>query len=149
MIVGRQQNFWNSYTVHEASIALAIVDELCERAQRDQIERIATVYLRVGALTSVVPDALQFAWDMANEGTVASGSRLEIERIPLTIFCTRCACERTIDQDALPICPACGTSSNEIVRGRELLVTAMEAVYAASPRGHSAKHLAQERYAGP
>jgi hydrogenase nickel incorporation protein HypA/HybF len=133
--------------VHEASIALAIVDELCERAEREHLERIASVYLRVGVLTSVVPDALQFAWDAAIDGTVATGSRLEIESVPLTIGCAVCECERTI-AGTLPVCPQCGTTSMEILGGRELLITAMEVVYAASPDRHPAEHPSEEHYAG-
>jgi hydrogenase nickel incorporation protein HypA/HybF len=134
--------------VHEASIAFAIVQELTERAQSENIDRIASVYLRVGALTSVVSEALQFAWDSAIEGTVASGSILHIERVPLAIFCARCASERTIEGSTLPICPDCGASSNQIIRGRELLVAAMEVFYAASPDRHPSEHSAQEQFAG-
>jgi hydrogenase nickel incorporation protein HypA/HybF len=134
--------------VHEASIALAIADELCERAEREHIERIASVFLRVGAMTSVVPEALQFAWDAAIDGTVACGSRLEIEHVPLTIVCTTCEREVTIEGSTLPICPQCGTSSTQILRGRELLVAAMEVVYAAPPGRDTDEHPSEERYAG-
>jgi hydrogenase nickel incorporation protein HypA/HybF len=135
--------------VHEASIALAIVDELQERTAGEPVSKVTAVHLRVGVLSSVVPEALTFAWDAATEGTVAWQSRLEIERIPLTIACAPCGSERTIDKGMLPICPVCGASSTEIVRGRELLVTAMEVIYAdAAPDGRSTKHPAQERCAG-
>jgi hydrogenase nickel incorporation protein HypA/HybF len=135
--------------VHEASIALAIVDEVCERATSQQaVEKITAVHVRIGALTSVVPDALRFAWDIATDGTLASGSNLQIERVPLSIYCTSCTCERTIETGTLPVCPVCRTPSNDILRGRELLVTAMEVIYAAAPGGRSAEHSSQEHYAG-
>jgi hydrogenase nickel incorporation protein HypA/HybF len=114
--------------VHEVSIALAIIDEISERAIAENIEAIEMVRLRIGVMTGVVPDALQFAWDLAAEGTVAAGSRLEIERVALTIACATCACERPVEDRAIPvpICAVCGDSSTEIVRGRELLIVAME-----------------------
>jgi hydrogenase nickel incorporation protein HypA/HybF len=114
--------------VHEVSIALAIIDEISERATAENIEAIEMVRLRIGVMTGVVPDALQFAWDLAAEGTVAAGSRLEIERVALTIACATCACERPVEDRAIPvpICAVCGDSSTEIVRGRELLIVAME-----------------------
>jgi hydrogenase nickel incorporation protein HypA/HybF len=122
--------------VHEASIALAIVDEVCERSTRKQIEKITCVHVQIGALTSVVPDALTFAWDIAAEGTLAAGSRLEIERVPLAIACRTCETERTIPLNGLqlPVCPVCGRSSTEIVRGTELLITALEVYYETSAR---------------
>jgi hydrogenase nickel incorporation protein HypA/HybF len=133
--------------VHEASIALAIVDEVCERARDDGAVRIAAVHVRIGALTSVVPDALRFAWDAATDGTLAHGARLEIDEVPLRISCAQCKGERDVD-GALPICPACNTTSTRIVRGRELLVTAMEVIHDAAAARRPAEHSAQEHYAG-
>jgi hydrogenase nickel incorporation protein HypA/HybF len=134
--------------VHEASIALAIVEEISERAAAESFEKIAAVHVRIGALSSVVPEALTFAWDVATDGTLACGSQLHIEHIPLVIFCAPCNCERTIEGGTLPICPVCGVSSTQIVRGRELAVTAMEVVYAPALGGRPAEHSSKERYAG-
>ncbi|HET6894152.1 MAG TPA: hydrogenase maturation nickel metallochaperone HypA [Candidatus Baltobacteraceae bacterium] len=134
--------------MHEASIALAIVDEVCERASAERIARVTMVRVRIGALTSVVPDALLFAWELATDGTVASGSRLEIEPVPLAIECAPCGAERIIERGSLPVCPECGTSSNTILRGRELIVNAMEVEYAPASGGRSTEHPSQEHYAG-
>jgi hydrogenase nickel incorporation protein HypA/HybF len=134
--------------VHEASIALAIVDEICDRSAAAGVESISAVNVRIGALSSVVPDALRFAWDVATDGTLACGSELRIERVPVAIHCARCNSERTIEGSTLPICPVCKTPSAQIVRGRELLVTSMEVIYAASPDGRSAEHSSKEHYAG-
>ena len=84
--------FGNSRGVHEASIALAIVEEVSDRTADAGIEKITAVYLRIGALSSVVPEALSFAWELAVDGTLASGSQLHIEHVPLTIACTPCGC---------------------------------------------------------
>jgi hydrogenase nickel incorporation protein HypA/HybF len=119
--------------VHEASIALAIVDEIVDRASNEHVERVFRVRLRVGAFTGVLPDALTFAWDAATQGTLAEGSSLDIERVPLEIFCKRCARPEEVEQihPPLPICPVCGDPSAEILRGRELLITGLEVIYAA------------------
>jgi hydrogenase nickel incorporation protein HypA/HybF len=135
--------------VHEAAIALAIVGEVCERAALERIERVHTVFVRIGVMTAVVPEALQFAWDLATDGTPAAGARLQIEHVPLAIACASCNAERTIPSSTIPVCPVCGESSNDIVRGRELFVTAMEVEDAAAIAGRSAKHSAQEQHAGP
>jgi hydrogenase nickel incorporation protein HypA/HybF len=156
IFLGIKKLRWSDYTrpgteinLHEASIAVAIVEEIALRAAAEHIEAVTEVRLRVGVLTSVVPDALQFAWEPATNGTVAEGSRLRIERSALTIACDECACERTIDSELpIPVCPVCGRSSNRIVRGRELLITAMEVRYAASRGRDPSEHPAQERSVG-
>jgi hydrogenase nickel incorporation protein HypA/HybF len=132
--------------VHEASVAQAIVDEIVERAADEFIDRVLRVRLRIGALTGVFPDALTFVWDVATEGTLAEGSSLDIERVPLEIFCKRCARAREAEQThpPLPICPVCGDPSAEIVRGRELLITGLEVIYAAGSARRRASDSSKE-----
>ncbi|HEY6449886.1 MAG TPA: hydrogenase maturation nickel metallochaperone HypA [Candidatus Cybelea sp.] len=133
--------------MHEASVARAIVDEIVDRASDELIERVFRVRLKIGALTGVFPDALTFVWDAATEGTLAEGSILEIERIPLEIFCKRCVRSRQVEQThpPLPICPVCGDPSAEIVRGRELLITGLEVTYAAGTARSGASDSSEER----
>lgn len=133
--------------MHEVSIALAIVDEIAERLP-DERDKVSAVHLRIGALTAVDTAALEFAWELATEGTPARGSQLKIERVPLAIFCSRCNARRTIEQGTLPVCPVCATPSNDIVAGRELHITALEVVHDPEARGSSAEYSSQEQHAG-
>jgi len=133
--------------VHEVSIALTIVSDITERAEAEHIMKITAVNLRVGALTAVVPDALMFAWELTTSGTLAEGSSLSIERVPLAIACAKCDCERTIEDGILPVCPVCSTSSTQILRGRELQITTMEVLYDAEIDRRSTKHSAQKHHA--
>jgi hydrogenase nickel incorporation protein HypA/HybF len=133
--------------VHEASIALSIAQEVCERACVERAAAVTEVRLRIGALTSVVPDALRFAWDLATESTLAAGSRLEIEDVPLAIYCATCGVEREIAHGAIPVCPVCATPSANIVHGRELLITAIEVTDDPQTDRRPAKHPSQEQHA--
>src|ERR1700739_2886967 len=114
--------------MHELSIAIAIIDEVSERAAAERAARVASVRLRVGELSCVVNAALLFAWDLATEGTPAAGSRLEIERVPVMIFCSSCAREQAPAGITLLTCSECGAPSPQIVAGRELEVVSMEVV---------------------
>jgi len=110
--------------MHEVSIALAIVDEIDERSTA--LDGIVTaVHVRIGAMSAVVPSALEFAWDLATAGTAIAGARLVIERVPLTIACERCG-NQVVDGPPIPICPGCSAPSSAIVTGRELDIAAVE-----------------------
>ncbi len=114
--------------MHEVSIAVAVCEEVTERAASENAKRIVSVRLRAGEMTGIVSDALRFAWEVVTEGTIAAGSTLEIERIPVQIKCRGCSSvQAPVSANAL-ICSHCGTPAAEIVRGRELEVTAMEIV---------------------
>jgi hydrogenase nickel incorporation protein HypA/HybF len=127
---------------------MAIVEELEEVAAESGYARVYTVRLQIGDLSCVVNEALCFAWDLATEGTVASGARLEIERIPVSLECN--ACGRIGDPPSKNYftCRACGSSSTTILRGRELLVAALEVDDADAGRGDRALHPQKEFDAG-
>jgi hydrogenase nickel incorporation protein HypA/HybF len=110
--------------VHEISVAAAIVEQIEERLGQDGVQVVA-VHLRIGELSAVVPDALQFAWDVVAEGTVLAGAALIIERIPTTIRCARCG-EQRAQRGAIAICPQCGRPVSELVGGRELEIESVE-----------------------
>jgi hydrogenase nickel incorporation protein HypA/HybF len=64
--------------MHELSIAASIVDIACEEAGRYG-GRVEVVHLKLGALSGVVREALEFSWDLACDQTPVAGARLEIE----------------------------------------------------------------------
>jgi hydrogenase nickel incorporation protein HypA/HybF len=119
--------------MHEVSIALAILQEITERSYGEDWKAVRTVRVRVGALTAVVPEALAFAWELAADGTIAQGSSLDIECLPLVVHCDACATERTLTETMVPCCPSCGRGAN-IVSGRELEIVSLEVDDADSPR---------------
>lgn len=112
--------------MHELSVALSLLEGVEETAARQGIERVTAIHVRVGALSGIAPDALLFSWDLATEDSVAAGSVLRIEAVPLAVYCERCAGEREPRAASGLLCPDCGTACPTIVRGRELQLVAME-----------------------
>ncbi len=121
--------------MHELSIALSIIEgvehEMAHRAGR----RVSAVHLKLGPLSGVVRDALVFAYNVACDGTPLEGSALEIEEIPIIVFCEHCQRERPAVSFQRLCCDTCGTPSTEIRSGSELEVFALELAdeYATTP----------------
>lgn len=113
-------------TVHELSIALSLVQIASDAAREAGAERVAAVYLEVGALAGVAPEALEFSFDIAARGTPLEGAHLVITPLPLVIYCTACG------RDVEPIgpanvrCPICRTPSAIIRQGQELNLVSLE-----------------------
>jgi hydrogenase nickel incorporation protein HypA/HybF len=114
--------------MHELTVALSLLDEVGATAEREGATRVASVRLRLGRMSGIVRDALLFSWELARVDTVASEAALEIEDIPVAVWCPRCEGERSIPDGRGLICSECGTISPTIVRGRELELVAMEVV---------------------
>lgn len=112
--------------MHELSIAQSIIEGAAEEAESHPGSHIAAVHLQVGRLSGVVKEALLFSYELACEGTPLEGSKLEIEEIAAVIFCLHCNAERTLESIQHFRCPVCKTPSTEVLRGRELLIVALE-----------------------
>jgi hydrogenase nickel incorporation protein HypA/HybF len=64
--------------MHELSIAASIVEIATEEAAKHG-GRVEIVYLKLGAMSGVVKDALLFSWDLACVETPIEGAKLEVE----------------------------------------------------------------------
>lgn len=114
--------------MHELSIIQSVVTTVSEALAGREIGRVESVRLRIGALSSVVEDALQFGYEIATEGTILSGSRLEVVYLPVVIYCK--ACDQLGELKGINSfrCPNCGRPSGDIRQGRELEIDSVEVV---------------------
>ena len=111
--------------MHELSIAMSIV-EFAEEEAEQRSARIDAVYLKLGALSGVVKDALLSSYGLACEGTALEGSRLVIEEVPIVAYCPNCQAPRSPKSTQWFACSICGSPVSEILQGKELEVTALE-----------------------
>jgi hydrogenase nickel incorporation protein HypA/HybF len=108
--------------MHEMSITQSIV-EICE--QHADGRRVLAVVLEIGALSGVVPEAVEFCFEACTRDTLLTGAALTIERVPGTAWCQEC-------QVMVPVasyfeqCPGCGGYGLEIRTGEELRVKELE-----------------------
>lgn len=112
--------------MHELSIAMSLVDEACAELERLGDVRVRALYVRVGALSGVVKEALAFSFELAAEGTALAGARLDIEEVPLVVLCRPCGREQVLARMQPLCCPDCGEPTPDVVRGRELELRALE-----------------------
>jgi hydrogenase nickel incorporation protein HypA/HybF len=112
--------------MHELSIALSIVDIALESVEKNGGGKVETLFLKLGELSGVVKEALLFSWELACGDTALEGSRLEIEEVPIAVYCSFCNAEREITAFKGFFCPVCKRQTPEIIRGRELELTALE-----------------------
>ena len=78
--------------MHEMALTQSLVEAVCEHAAG---RRVHSVKLEVGALCAVVPDAMTFCFELATEGTVADGARLDVDIRPGTARCATACGPRT------------------------------------------------------
>lgn len=111
--------------MHELSIMMEAVRMAVESAQSAGAQRITGVKLRIGELSGVVAESMQFAWEAVREGTMAEAALLEIQAVPAAGWCKFCQREFEV-LDWLSECPRCHNPASELRRGREIEIAAVE-----------------------
>ena len=111
--------------MHEMSIIMGVMDAVRTAAADAGATKVTRVSLRVGDMTEVIQDALEFAFEVASEGTICEGAQLEVERVVPRSVCTECFEEFEHDRFHRT-CPKCGSYATQLLAGRELEIASIE-----------------------
>ncbi len=109
--------------MHELSLMEDLVTTI-EQSIGDA--RVLTVRLEIGRLSAVVPDALQFCFEICTQGTRLEGAGLEIRVIEGRAHCRSCDAEFELPT-ALARC-GCGGIDLQILAGEELRLMELEVI---------------------
>jgi len=113
--------------MHELSIALDIIDFVQREVAQRQLHGLSIIGVRIGALSAVDPESLEFGFTAACQGTPMEGVQLVVEWIPAQIKCETCGHENTVDQPEF-ICSRCNSANVRIELGYELDVAYLETI---------------------
>ncbi len=108
--------------MHELSLCQAVAATVTDHAGG---RPVAQVSLQIGHFRQVVPDALQFCWQMVTDGTALAGATLAIDHVQATLRCRSCRATTALDAPVL-VCGACGSSDVVLESGDEFLITSID-----------------------
>lgn len=111
--------------MHELSFAENIVEIVRQSVPGDELEDVRIVRLKIGALSGIVPDSLDFCFSAIITQTTLSNARLHIEQIPFTVECNSCH-KPFVSDIGFMVCPDCGGEDTTVLSGRELQITEIE-----------------------
>ena len=111
--------------MHEMSIVAGVIDAVVPSAEQAGAERVLAIVLRIGDMTEVVDEALEFAFEALTEGTLCEGAELRVTKVHPRSVCFECGNE--FDHDRFHrACPACGSYETRVVAGKELEIESIE-----------------------
>lgn len=111
--------------MHELSLAEGVVRIAEDAAAGAGHAQVTAVWVEIGALSAVEPEALRFCFDAVARDTRVRGARLEIVPVPGQGWCMVCS-------EAVPLaalgdaCPRCGRYQVQPVGGTEMRVKEIE-----------------------
>ncbi|MCK9532251.1 MAG: hydrogenase maturation nickel metallochaperone HypA [Gammaproteobacteria bacterium] len=111
--------------MHEMSLCEGVLQVIGDQAKAQDFHRVKTVWLEIGELAGVDPEAMRFGFDVVMQGSLADGAALEIIHLPGRAWCLPCGKEVHVRQRFEP-CPLCGGYQLQVTGGDELRVKELE-----------------------
>jgi len=110
--------------VHELSIAHNIIQIVNSSVEQDKLDLVDKIYLKVGLLSNVLIESLNFSYTSIIENTPLENSRLDIELLPIKIRCNDCY-EINTTNDFIFSCPNCKSSAINVIGGDEMIISSI------------------------
>ena len=111
--------------MHELSIARSVLEIVRQTIPENDWKDVQTVRLKIGDVSGVVPESLDFSFSAIASDTPFVNAKLEIERVPFSLHCNKCGRQST-NYSGLIVCQYCTSMDTTILSGTELLVSEIE-----------------------
>lgn len=111
--------------MHEMSLAEGVLQIIEDSSAAQAFSRVKAVWLEIGQLSSVEPEAMRFCFDAVTKGSIADGAKLEIVIVDGGGQCLNCG--QTVKLAAVyDACPACGGYPVNPTYGTEMRIKELE-----------------------
>ena len=111
--------------MHELSLAQNIVEIVEQHVLPDQRQSVKSIRIKVGELSGVVADSLEFCFSEITAETQLKGARLDIERVPFLLLCETCN-KSFVGEFGVVLCPGCGGTETKVLSGTEMQIVDIE-----------------------
>ncbi|AWI04990.1 hydrogenase maturation nickel metallochaperone HypA [Clostridium drakei] len=111
--------------LHEISIMESTIDIVLKKAEECNFKIIRKVTLKIGELSGVMDEALNFAFSELKNYSILKDAELCIDKIKARAYCKNCDINYDIDHFN-KLCPICGGFSSKIITGYELYLYSIE-----------------------
>jgi len=111
--------------MHELAVTESLLETASDFAIKNNAQRVISLNIVIGDLSSIVGDSVQVYWDIISENTICENSTLVINKLPAKFICQSCGKEFEINGELLP-CPACGRMDLRTIQGDEFLLESID-----------------------
>jgi hydrogenase nickel incorporation protein HypA/HybF len=111
--------------MHEMALCESVLRILEDEAVRQRFEEVKTVWLEIGQLSHVEPEAMRFCFAAVTKGTLADGANLEILRPAGDAWCMDCSRAVTI-ASRTDACPECNGYRLQVTGGEDMKIKELE-----------------------
>jgi hydrogenase nickel incorporation protein HypA/HybF len=111
--------------MHEMALCEGLVQSLEAQAAAQDFTKVHKVWLEIGALATVEPEAMRFNFPIVAQGTLAEGAALEILCVDGHAWCMQCSAPVAIKAHGEG-CPICGSFQLQVRDGQQMRIKQLE-----------------------
>ena len=111
--------------MHELSVTQGIVKICLEEARKHQLMKVEEIRLKVGELSGIIPDCIQYYFNIISKDTLLKGAVILIDKVAIEIKCNGCNTEFVLDKIDF-CCPKCGSFNIKIIKGNEFYIDSIK-----------------------
>jgi hydrogenase nickel incorporation protein HypA/HybF len=111
--------------MHEMSLCEGVLQVLQSEARTQGFNKVLAVWLEIGDLSSVEPEAMLFSFDVVTRNSLADGAKLNIINVPGNAWCMQC-CKTVTVKQRFDECPDCGSYQLQVIAGDEMKIKELE-----------------------
>jgi len=97
-----------------------------DEAKTVQAEKVTQIDLTIGKLSGILPECVQFQFEIISKHTIAVNAELIFNLPPGRIRCRKCDIIFTSEGFNDLRCPTCRKQGTDIIEGRELTLDSIE-----------------------
>lgn len=112
--------------MHELSITEQILSIILKEVEKHNVKRVNTIKLKMGEMSDILPEYINYYFNIISKGTAAEGALIQVQRLPIVVLCCECGRSSRIDIRSFR-CPICKSQSLKITSGNEFYIDSMEA----------------------
>ncbi len=117
--------------MHELAVCQSLLREVERVASAHGASHVSRIEVAVGPLSGTEATLLDRAFGVARIGTLAEQATLDIEEMPITVWCAACETETKPASANALLCAQCGTWQVHVRSGDELTLRRVELIRAA------------------
>jgi hydrogenase nickel incorporation protein HypA/HybF len=111
--------------MHEMSLCEGVLQVLQTEAGKQGFTKVIAVWLEIGDLSSVEPEAMLFSFDVVTRNSLADGAKLNIVNVPGVAWCMQCSKNVAVEQ-RFDECPDCGSFQLQVTGGDKMKIKELE-----------------------
>lgn len=112
--------------MHEGNFTEQIVQAILEELDVKKATHPKKVKVCVGEMLHLVPESVQFHYEVMTKGTPLEKAQLELEEIPVQVRCEDCHHVGPVEDHHLLLCSACDSRKVKVLAGEDVTIDEIE-----------------------